>query len=117
MIKFLDCLVWLPNLKTLEILSIGLNAYPSRNLRRRARFPSIRELRITSLFHRFVRKCPNLESLTLTDGRYTYSPVPIGPYCRKLKRVGGVNIYGLGIPCGWDISGKLVNMSSGVSDH
>ena len=93
MTKFVDCLVQLPNLKTLEILSISSRDPISKALKQEhARFPSIRELRITHDCHHFVRNCPNLENLTLTDGFDIFSPYTIRWYGTGLKRIAGVDV-------------------------
>ena len=93
MTKFVDCLVRLPNLKTLEILNVSSRAPISKALKRKhAIFPSIRELRITHACHQFIRNCPNLENLTFTNGFDTHSPTTILSHGERLKRVAGVNI-------------------------
>jgi hypothetical protein len=92
--KLVDCLVRLPNLKTLEILSAGSRAPISKALKRKyAVFPSIRELRITPACHHFVRKCPNLDSLIFTSTMDTHAPSTIRSHGGGLKRLAGVTVY------------------------
>ena len=68
MTKFVECLVRLPNLKTLEILGARPQALISKALEcENAVSPSIRELRIGSANHHFIKNCPNLENLILTS--------------------------------------------------
>ncbi|KAF9643272.1 hypothetical protein BDM02DRAFT_1544475 [Thelephora ganbajun] len=95
MTKFADCLIQLPNLKTLEILKVSSRAPISKALKRRkyAIFLSVRELRITPACHHFVRNCPNLENLTFTGTLDTYAPVTILLHGKGLKRIAGVSIY------------------------
>jgi len=91
---FVDCLVRLPNLKTLEILGMNSVVPISNTLERKcARFPSIRELRIIRACHDFIRHCPNLENLTFTDGFDTQSPATVRSHGGGLKRVGGALMY------------------------
>ena len=101
MTKFVDCLVQLPNLKTLEILSVSSRAPVSKALKQKhARFLSICELRITHACHHFIRNCPNLENLTLTDGLDIHSLYTIHSHSKGLKRIAGVNFtrhYGQGL--------------------
>ena len=116
MTKFIDCLVRLPNLKTLEILSISSGAPISKTLKRKdAIFPSIRELRITHKCHHFVRNCPNLENLTLTDGFDIHSPDTIRSHGRGLRRIAGVSVYTRNH--GQGVDGKTVNRSFNLSNH
>ena len=94
MVKFIDCLIRLPNLKTLEILSVSSRAPISKALKwKHAIFPTIRELRITHDCHHFIRNCPNLENLTLTDGFDIYSPDTVRSHGVGLKRIAGVNVF------------------------
>ena len=111
MTKFVDCLVRLPNLKTLEILSVSSRAPISKVLNRKcARFPSIRELRITHACHHFIRNCPNLENLTFTDGFDVHSPASIRSHGGGLKRVAGVDVYSTG-----GIYGEFADKSSSLN--
>ena len=94
MTRFIDCLVRLPNLKTLEILGASSRAPISKALKwKHAVFPSIRELRITHECHHFIKNCPNLENLTLTDGFDVHSPDTVRSHGMGLKRVAGVNVF------------------------
>jgi len=113
MTKFVDCLVRLPNLKTLEILSVSSRAPVSKALKRKyARFPSIRELRITHACHHFIRNCPNLENLTLTNGFDMHSPASIRSHGGGLKRIAGVDIYSVR-----GVYGEFANRSSGLNSR
>jgi len=94
MVKFIDCLVRLPNLKTLEILNVSSRAPILKALKwQHAIFPTIRELRITHQCHYFIRNCPNLENLTLTDGFDIHSSGTVRSHGMGLKRIGGVNVF------------------------
>lgn len=94
MTRFVDCLVRLPNLKTLEILGAGPRAPISKALSRKyAVFPRIRELRITPACHHFIRKCPNLKNLTFTGTMDIHAPSTLESYGKELERVAGVTIY------------------------
>ena len=116
MTKFIDCLVRLPNLKTLEILSVGSRAPISKALNRKhARFPSIQELRITHACHRFIRNCPNLESLILTDGFDIHSPHTIRSHGMGLKRVAGVSVFSRHY--GQGVRGEFVSKSFDPSNR
>ena len=89
--KFVECIVRLPNLKTLEVLEVRARAPISKALRRKhAIFPTIRELRITPACHHFIRKCPNLKDLTFTTTMDTYAPSTLLAYGKGLRRVAGV---------------------------
>lgn len=112
MTKFVNCLVRLPNLRTLEILNVTSRAPISKALKRKyATFPSIRELRITRASHHFIRNCPNLENLTFTDGLDTYAPATVRLYCRGLKRIAGVDVYSK-----WSLWGEFVYESAGLNN-
>jgi len=110
---FVDCLVQLPNLKALEILSVSSRAPISKALKRKyAVFPSIRELRITNACHHFIRNCPNLENLTFTSGFDTHAPVTVNSHGKGLKRVAGVDVY-----CGRGVYGELVDKLSSPDNN
>jgi len=102
--KIVNCLVGLPNLKTLEILHVSSRALVSKALRRKyAVFPSIRVLRITNACHHFIRNCPNLEDLTFTAGLDKHASKTLRSHGQGLKRIAGVG--GLS----QSLSGELVN--------
>jgi len=62
---FVDCLVRLPNLRTLDIPIISrVNTVKQELKRECARFPTIRELWICNELVEFVGNCPNVESVT-----------------------------------------------------
>lgn len=95
MTKFIDCLVRLPNLRTLEIFSTTHLGPITRGLKRKcAQFPSIRELGISNSTVKFVGSCPNVESIIVTDG-LSWDGAPIlssyGKGLGKLRRVVGIN--------------------------
>jgi len=93
MTKFVDVLVRLPNLRTLELLEVTHRSPVTRGLKRKcARFPNIREMVIGPLYPDFIRSCPNLESLTFRRS----SPEDhntLHSYGAELKRVGGLNVF------------------------
>jgi len=112
MAKFVDCLVRLPNLKTLEVLKVSSRAPVSKALKRKhAVFPSIRALRITYTCHHFIRNCPNLEDVTFTAPLDSHARATIRSHGKGLKRVVGVDSY----PSG-GLDGELVNNSSSLTD-
>ena len=93
MTKFVDTLVRLPNLRTLELLDITHADPVTRELKREcAQFPSIREITVCPMYPDFVRSCPNLESLTLRRHFVQCSRETIGLCGARLRRVGGVGI-------------------------
>jgi hypothetical protein len=89
MTKFVDCLVQLPNLRTLEIF--GVSQPITELLQKRARFPGIRELWISEPLAEFVGSCPNVESVTFTDGLSWDGTEILSSQGKKLKRVAGVH--------------------------
>jgi len=101
MTKFVDALVRLPNLKTLELLGVSHRSPVTRGLKRKcAKFPSIREMIVCSTYSDFIRSCPNLESLTFRYGAVQSSSMTLSSYGAELKRVAGVGIYrGSGVEC------------------
>lgn len=104
MTEFVNCLVRLPNLKTLEILSASPRAPISKALRRKhAIFPSIRELRISQACHHFIRNCPNLENLIFTSVLDTHAPTTVQSHGKGLRRIAGVDVYSP-----WSLHGELV---------
>ena len=92
MTKFVDVLVRLPNLRTLELLSVSHRVPVTRGLKRTcAKFPTIREMIVCSVYPDFIKSCPNLESLTFIYGFSEECDV-LSSYGAGLKRVGGVSI-------------------------
>lgn len=94
MSKFIDCLVRLPNLRTLEIFSTSHLSPITRGLKRKsARFPSVRELAISNRTAKFIGSCPNVETVIAPD-LLTLEGATIlsshGKGLEKLKRVIGV---------------------------
>jgi hypothetical protein len=95
MTKFIDCLVRLPNLRTLEVFSATHVGPITKGLKRKcARFPGIRELGISNATVKFVGSCPNVESIIVTD-TLTWDGAPVlnlyGRTLGKLKRVMGIH--------------------------
>ena len=87
---FVDCLVKLPNLRTLEVFSTNRTGLVTKGLSRvYARFPSIRELWVDGVSVQFARGCPNLESVTVT-GLAPQNICLYGNVSKGLKRVAGV---------------------------
>ena len=99
MTKFVDVLVRLPNLRTLELLGVSHRSPVTRGLKRKcAKFPNIREMIVCSTYPDFIRSCPNLESLTFRHG----SPEDhnaLSSYGAELKRVGGVDFSISDVEC------------------
>lgn len=95
--RFVGCLVRLPNLKTLDILSANSRAPISKALKRKyVIFPSIRELRIIQACHHFIKNCPRLEDVTFVTGLDVHASDTIRSHGKGLKRIAGVNIYSRG---------------------
>jgi len=93
MIKFVDVLVRLPSLRTLELLDVTHRTPVTRGLKLKcAKFPNIREMTVCSTYPDFIRSCPNLESLTFRRGLVEDSPKALRSYGAELRRVGGVEI-------------------------
>ena len=95
MIEFAECLAQLPNLKTLEILSVDSQTRPiSKAFRhKRVTLPSIRELRIVPACHDFIKNCPNLEELIFTRPTDTDALSAILSRGEGLKRLAGMSLY------------------------
>jgi hypothetical protein len=90
--KFVDTLARLPNLRTLELLSVSHRTPVTTGLKRKcAQFPNIREMIVDPTYPDFIRSCPNLESLTFRRGLRSRSYVAINSYGAGLKRVAGVD--------------------------
>ena len=90
---FVDCLVQLPNLRTLEIFSANRPSLVMAALERKcARFPSIRELWVDGVSVPLVKCCPNVENITVSSS----NPQDVGLLClygsgsRRLRRVVGI---------------------------
>jgi len=93
MTKFVDCLVRLPNLRTLDILSAtNIDPVTKGFGRKCARFPSIRELAIHNELVKFVGSFPNVESIEVIE--YSHGSAEVlglhGKGLKKLKRVAGI---------------------------
>jgi len=89
--KFVDVLTKLPNLRTLDLLSIGHRTPVTNGLRRKcAEFPSIREMTVCVAYPDFIRSCPNLESLTFRRHFWNNCSKALRLYGAELKRVGGL---------------------------
>ena len=94
--KFIDCLVRLPNLKTLEILDIDPgDAIPRALKRELATFtlPSVRELRILPECHHLVENCPNLESLIFTRPADERAHSTVLSHGQGLRCIAGMSLY------------------------
>ena len=85
--KFVGCLVRLPNLRTLEILCISHTKLVTSGLERNhARFPSIRELLVHEMLAEFIKRCPNVESVTVT-GEHSRDVQILCSRWKELKRL------------------------------
>jgi len=95
MTKFVECLVRLPNLRTLEVFGASHVGPITKGLKRKCvRFPSVRELWISDKMVKFVGSCPNVESLITQDGLSWDSIGMLSSYRKELghlKRVIGMN--------------------------
>ena len=90
---FVDCLVQLPNLRTLEILSANYISLAVAALEREcAQFPSIRELWIDGATGPLVGSFPNVERVTISglDPQYTGLLSLFGSGFERLRRVAGI---------------------------
>ena len=103
MTKFVDVLVRLPNLRTLNLLDISHRGPVTKGLKRKcAKFPNIREMTICPSYCGFIECCPNLESLTFKDDLMQYTQITISSHGAGLKRVGGVDFMPvLNVECGF----------------
>ena len=111
MSKFIDCLLQLSNLRTLEILGASSGVLVSTTLKqKRATFPSIRTLRIAPVCHHFIESCPNVEDVTFTARLNMDASATIQSHGIGLKRIAGVDVYNP-----WGLDGELVNKSSGLT--
>jgi len=90
--KFVDTLLRLPNLRTLELLGISHRSPVAAGLKRKcATFPNIREMIISPKYPDFVMSCPNLESLTFRHGFTSRSSVAINLCGAGLTRIAGID--------------------------
>ena len=91
MTKFVDCLVQLPNLRTLEVYSTSHIHRVRRGLEREcARFPNIRELWAGVVLEELLGCCPNVESVAVLGGLFSGTPSSRGIELKNLKRVAGI---------------------------
>ena len=92
--KFVECLIQLPNLRTLEVFSAGDPYSITRELERKsARFPGVRELGISDGTAQFAGSCPNVETITALFEFSSKDARVLGFYggrLKKLKRVVGI---------------------------
>ena len=67
---FISCLAALPNLHTLEVISMGTHySDPLREALIGVKIPQIRTLILPSMAHYLLRHCPNVDDLTCTPFR------------------------------------------------
>jgi len=92
MTKFVDVLTRLPNLRTLDLLSVSNRVPVTLGLVESeiAKFPSIREMSVCVTYPDFIGSCPNLESLTFRRGFWNLCSKALRDYGAELKRVGGI---------------------------
>lgn len=91
--KFIDTLARLPNLRTLEILSVSHRSPVTTALKHKcAKFPNIREMVVDATYPDFIRTCPNLESLTFRHDFNHRAYMAVGSYCAGLRRIAGVDV-------------------------
>ena len=84
--EFVDCLVQLPNLRTLEIFDVRrAKTIASALEQNHAQFPGIRELWASEMLTEFIGRCPNVESVTVANGPFS----DLGSHGKRLKRVEG----------------------------
>ena len=90
--KFVGTLARLPNLRTLELLSVSRRGPVTAGLKRKcANFPSIREMAVNVTYPDFIRSCPNLEGLTFRSILSSSGYSALKSYGAGLKRITGVN--------------------------
>ena len=90
--KFIDTLVRLPNLRTLELLSVSHRSPVTAGLKRKcAKFPNIRKMTVDDTYSDFIRSCPNLEDLTFRYGWRRNAHTALALYGAGLKHVAGVD--------------------------
>lgn len=94
MTKFVDCLIQLVNLKTLEVFSADSGEFITRGLEQpSALFPGICELGISDSTAQFVGNCPNVETITALNQLSLESATILssrGRELKKLERVVGI---------------------------
>ena len=91
--KFIETLVRLPNLRTLELLSVSHRSPVTAGLKRKcAKFPNIREMTVDDTYPDFIRSCPNLGGLTFRYGLGSSACTALESYGAGLKRIAGVNV-------------------------
>ena len=106
MSKFIDCLIRLPNLRTLEVFSASHISPITRGLiRKSARFHTVRELVITNRTAKFIGNCPNVETVMAPDLLNLDGAAILISYkmvLKNLKRVIGIaeKCVSLGEPTG-----------------
>jgi len=87
---FVDCLVRLPNLRTLDVFSTNRIGLVTKGLQREcAKFPSIRGLWASSVPVLF-KNCPNVESATASGGLFPDVEV-LCVYGKRVRRFAGVH--------------------------
>lgn len=95
MTKFVDCLIQLPNLRTLEVFGTSDVEAMTKGLKRKsARFPGIRELGISDSTANLIGNCPNVETITALP-RLSMEGATVlssrGGELKKLKRAVGID--------------------------
>ena len=91
MAVFIDCLIRLPNLRTLEIFDVShTTAIATALKRKRTQFPSIRELQVSEASAEFIGRCPNVESVTAPDGPSVKALCTHGKELKRSRRIVGV---------------------------
>ena len=69
MTKFVDCLVRLPNLRTLDVFDTSRSDLVARGLEQKCvRFPGVRELWVSNNTVKFAGSCPNVKSIIAPHG-------------------------------------------------
>ena len=88
MAKFVDCLIQLPNLTTLEVFGTDSAGSIARGLERRSPlFPNIRELGISGDTAKFIENCPNVETITALHELSLENAMILGSHGKKLKKL------------------------------
>lgn len=100
MTTFIDCLVLLPNLKSLEVFRTS-PVYPfSGGLGRECvQFPSVRKLVVDNGTATLLGCCPNVESVVVADGLRLNGAAALishGKELERLKHFVGVCVYSVG---------------------